>query len=93
MAWGFISELAISPEQYDQVDAQIAKDPDGLILHTASRSDGGMRIVDVWESEDAYRRFEAETLMPAVGRLGMPPPSEPPPTTEFAIHNMRGRAA
>ena len=93
MAWGFISKLPISAEQYDQLNAEIGDDPAGLILHTASRAEGGMRIIDVWESEDAYRRFEQERLMPAMGRLGWPPPAEPPPTTEFPIHNMRGKAA
>ncbi len=94
MAWGFISELPISLEQYDQVDKEIGEDPTGLILHTASKSDNGVRIVDVWESEDAYRRFESETLMPAVGRAGVPPPpGDPPKPVEYAIHNMRGAAA
>jgi hypothetical protein len=92
MAWGFISELPISAEEYDQLNAEIGEDPAGLILHTASLTDGGkVRIVDVWESEDAYRRFESETLMPATVKLGWPAPDEPPPTTEFAVHNMRGR--
>ena len=93
MAWGFISELAISPEQYDQLNAEIGEDPDGLILHTASRSNGGMRIIDFWDSEDAFRRFEKEQLMTAMERLGWPPPSAPPQPVEFAVHNMRGRAA
>ena len=58
MAWGFIGELPISREQYDRLNGEIAEDPEGLILHTAAEHGGGMRIIDVWESEDAYRRFE-----------------------------------
>ena len=93
MAWGFISEMAISIDQYDRVDAEIHEDPAGLILHTASKSGNGVRIIDVWESEDDYRRFEADQLMPVVGRVGGPPPSTPPEPVEFEIHNMRGAAA
>ena len=93
MTWGFISELPITPEQYDQLSAEIGADPPGLIIHTSSRTDAGMRIIDIWESEADYRRFEDEQLMPAVGRLGWPAPAGPPPTEEFEVHNMRGSGA
>ena len=90
MAWGFISKLPISAEQYDQLNAEIGDDPAGLILHTASATDGGkVRIIDIWESEDAFRRFEQGQLMPAMERLGWPAPTDPPQPIEFAVHNMR----
>ena len=90
MAWGFISELPISREEYDRLNAEIVDDPPGLILHTASEKDGKMRIVDVWESKDAYERFEQATLMPAMGRIGAAPPAGgPPPRDEYEVHNLR----
>ena len=92
MAWGFISELPVSREQYDRLNAEVGEDPDGLILHTASEKDGGMRIIDVWESKDAYERFERETLMPAAGRIGLDPGDGPAPRDEFEVHNMRARS-
>src|SRR6266550_996593 len=70
MAWGFISELPVSRDEYDRIDAEIGDDPEGLILHTASEKNGKMRIIDVWESKDAYERFENDVLMPAMSRLG-----------------------
>src|SRR5947207_3246811 len=66
MAWGFIGELPISRDEYDRLNAEISEDPEGLILHTAAEHGDGMRIIDVWESEAAYRRFEEEILMPAM---------------------------
>ena len=94
MAWGFISELPIGPEEYDRVDAAITEEPEGLILHTSSEKDGRMRIVDVWESKEAYERFERDVLMPAVQRVvGEPPAGGPPPREEYEIHNMRGPSA
>jgi hypothetical protein len=94
MAWGFIGELPITREQYDQVDREIQGDPEGLILHTAAEHGGGMRIIDVWESEEAYRRFEQETLMPAMGRAGLEAPGgEPPPLDSYELHNLRGPGA
>jgi hypothetical protein len=94
VAWGFISELPMSRDEYDRLNAEIPDDPEGLILHTASEKDGQMRIVDAWQSKDAYERFERDVLMPAWGRIGGEPPTGgPPPRDEYEIHNLRGPAA
>jgi hypothetical protein len=93
MAWGFIAELPISRDEYDRLNGEIGQDPEGLILHTASEKGGGMRVIDVWESEDAYRRFESETLFPAMGRAGLDTPDSPPELDAFEVHNTRGKAA
>jgi hypothetical protein len=57
--------------------------PPGLIVHTALERDGRVEIIDVWESEEAFRTFETERLIPAIGKvmadMGMPtdgPPAE-----------------
>ena len=61
---------------------------------TAAEHGGGMRIIDVWESEDAYRRFERDTLTPAMERAGLEAPTgEPPPLDSYDIHSLRGPAA
>ena len=47
---------------------------EGLLAHVAGQGEGGFRVVDVWTSEDTFRRF-GETLMPilqAVGVEGQP---------------------
>ena len=31
--------------------------------------------------------------MPAIGRIGVAPPAEPPAMDTFEVHNMRGRAS
>jgi heme-degrading monooxygenase HmoA len=93
MAWGFISELPISREQYDRLNGEIGQDPEGLILHTSSEKGGSMRVIDVWESKEAFERFEQETLMPAAGRAGIEMPDGPPQRDEFEVHNMRGPGA
>jgi hypothetical protein len=94
MAWGFIGELPILRDQYDRLNAEIPEDPDGLILHTAAEHGDGMRVIDVWESEAAYRRFEEEILTPAMGRAGLEATSEePPPLDSYEIHSLRGPAA
>jgi hypothetical protein len=42
----------------------------GLLAHIAGQGADGFRVVDVWESEDACRRF-GEQLMPILKELGI----------------------
>lgn len=41
---------------------------EGLIAHIAGDTGSGFRVVDVWESEEAFRRF-GETLAPVMESL------------------------
>jgi hypothetical protein len=44
--------------------------PDGLIVHLAiERPEGGLRYIDVWESEEDCDRFAEERLHPVVHAL------------------------
>jgi hypothetical protein len=43
---------------------------EGLLAHIAGEGENGFRVVDVWESEEAFRRF-GETLIPILQELGM----------------------
>jgi hypothetical protein len=43
---------------------------EGLLVHATGHGEGGFRVVDVWESEDAARRF-GERLMPILEELGV----------------------
>jgi hypothetical protein len=42
----------------------------GLLVHAAGQATGGFRVVDVWESEDAFRRF-GEKLIPILKAIGI----------------------
>lgn len=42
----------------------------GLLAHIAGQGEKGFRVVDVWESEDAFRRF-GEKLMPIMKEMGI----------------------
>jgi hypothetical protein len=79
MAYAFVQDVASSWEQYERVTAAMVEPaPQGLILHVAGPTDEGFRIIDVWESKQAWERFQAERLAPAVAALGGP--SRPEPT-------------
>jgi hypothetical protein len=42
----------------------------GLLAHVAGEGCNGFRVVDVWESEEAFNQF-GETLMPILQKLGI----------------------
>lgn len=42
---------------------------EGLLVHAAGQGENGFRVVDVWESEDAIRRF-GDYLTPILQELG-----------------------
>jgi hypothetical protein len=43
---------------------------EGLLVHVAGQGAKGFRVVDVWASEDAFRRF-GEKLIPVLRELGI----------------------
>jgi hypothetical protein len=54
----------------------------GLLAHIAGEAEGGFRVVDVWESEDACRRF-GDLLMPILKEVGITDPPELYPVHTF----------
>jgi len=54
---------------------------DGILAHAAGPTDDGWRVVDVWESEEAFQKF-GEVIGPALAEVGMP--GEP---KLFPLHN------
>jgi hypothetical protein len=62
----------MTPEIYDAINERIgfpAKMPEGLETHIAGVEQTGMRVVDVWESEEQFERFLQGKIMPAMGEI------------------------
>jgi heme-degrading monooxygenase HmoA len=83
-------DIEASPEQYDQVDQILdpkGNPPDGLIAHSAQDVGGKMKIVDIWESPEAFGAFAESRLGAAVTQvMGEGGPTAPDPKfTE--LHN------
>jgi hypothetical protein len=58
MSYVIVEDVAASWEQYARVAAALAGPaPAGLIVHAAGPTDEGFRVVALWESEEAWRRF------------------------------------
>lgn len=80
MAVGILLEFpGVTLEQYEQLahDVSLSGAPEGALIHVCGpTSDGGWRIVDVWESQEAFERFANEVLIPQARALGFPQPSK-----------------
>jgi hypothetical protein len=47
----------------------------GAMTHVAGPTDDGWRVVDVWDSHEAFDRFWEEKLQEASGHVGIQAPS------------------
>jgi len=94
VAWGYVQTAdGIGFEWYERVSAGLgAERPDGLLVHIAGEFDGNLRVIEVWESEEAYRRFREERLVPALTKLmgpGAVSSQWPPPGLEpMTVHHV-----
>jgi hypothetical protein len=77
--YAFVQDVPASWEQYERVAARLVEPvPAGLILHLAGPTEEGFRIIDAWESEEAWQDFgEAVRLAPAVDTAAEPPRPAP----------------
>ncbi len=70
MTYAFIQDVPANDEIYAKIKAELgAEAPAGLIAHIVIRRPGGLRYVDVWNSEAEWERFQADEVEPAVGRV------------------------
>jgi hypothetical protein len=83
-------EMQVTTDQYDAVDAALDPEgnpPDGMIAHSARFDGDTLKILDIWESEQAFENFVESRLGPTIGEtLGENAPAQPQPKfTE--LHN------
>jgi hypothetical protein len=87
MAIGVLCEIpGGTQKQYDQVMDKLnlgGKVAPGGVSHVAGPMDGGWRVVDVWESKEAFEKFFQTKLGKALQEAGIPP-FQP---KFFPIHN------
>jgi hypothetical protein len=75
--------------QYDQVLELMGfekggKGAPGGLFHWAEQTEDGVRIVDVWESDEHFEKFGAEKLGPITAQVGI---TDPPEITRHDVHN------
>jgi hypothetical protein len=75
MAVAVIQTFQATMEQYEAVNAKLnaqSDPPAGLIIHTATQLDDGMKAIDIWESEADFQSFRESRLGPAVVEVAGP---------------------
>lgn len=93
MAVLVIQELPATVEVYDEVNRRLGatdNPPEGLLIHTGGAHGEGVRVVDVWESEQAFNTFREQRLMPIVAEVvGAEGLSAGPPSVEISeLHDV-----
>jgi hypothetical protein len=68
-----IQQVPATEEQYRAVNDAMntsGNPPAGLILHTGGPVDhGDLRVVDIWESAEAFQTFASERLGPTIAQI------------------------
>ncbi len=94
--YAFTQDVPIDEAFYRQIIAGIGEQPmEGSILHLCVKlPEGGLRYIDVWESEAACAAAFASRIHPAVDAAfgGARPPMEPT-TVPLDIIDVSGSAA
>ena len=76
MAIGILFEIpGVGQKQYDKVMEKLqlgGKPAAGGVYHVAGPMEGGWRVVDVWESKEAFETFFNAKLKKALQEAGMP---------------------
>ena len=76
-------------DQYDEVVEKMGLTPRGAgapgsISHWVCATDGGIRVVDVWETKEDFERFAEQQIGPVTAEVGIPAP----PDTKFVeVHS------
>jgi hypothetical protein len=76
-------------EQYDEINERLGVLPGAPaqpreFSHWVAKTDDGFRVVDVWESREAFVTFVEEKLSPIFEEVGVP---HPPEIHFFEVHN------
>lgn len=75
--------------QYDRVIEMMGFEPrgtgaEGGLFHWVARTEDGILVVDVWESDEQFNRFAEEQIGPITQQVGVP---GPPLVTRYEVHN------
>ncbi len=92
MAHAHVTDVPASWENYERVSAVLGgQTADGLILHAAGRTDEGFRIIEVWETREAWERFRDGQPQRLLGDQAAGRPGIEPAVRELAVERLLKR--
>jgi hypothetical protein len=79
----------VTLEQYDQINERLGLLPGGPaspheFFHWVMKTRDGFRVLDVWDSQEAFEKFAEEKLTPTYDEVGVP---YPPEIQFFEVYN------
>jgi hypothetical protein len=93
MTWAVTLDLPGLPvEGYDAVHRALLERTggvvDGLLVHLARRTTGGMQVIEVWRSQEDFERYDRDVVRPLAGELlgGAEPPQ--PVAVPFEVRGL-----
>ncbi len=85
MAIAMLFEVpGLTPEQYDALAREVGLPAPGQIFHLGGPMEGGWRVLEVWESQEAADTFYHERLQQALQNAGITGVQQ----TVFQVHNI-----
>ena len=70
MAYACVQDIASSWSNYERVAKSLLEPtPIGLIAHVAGPTDEGVRIIEIWDSEEEWEQFRADRLAATIATL------------------------
>ena len=78
----------VTPNQYNQVLRALDLDknpPNGGILHVAGFEGGTLRVLDIWDSQQSFERFQKDRMTAAVQKAGI---TSQPQVQFCPVHNI-----
>ncbi len=90
MPYAFYYDAPGNEQIYQLVTKTIGDErPEGLIAAVVTKTETGLRHLDVWQSREQWLAFRDERVRPAVAAvladLGIPAPTEPPQEHELEL--------
>ena len=75
--------------QYDEVIKLMGLTPRGKgspggMFHWVTKTDTGIKVIDVWESREVFEKFAQDQIGPFAEKVGFP---NPPVTHFHEVHN------
>ena len=90
MAIGVVLEFeGTTLAQYDEIIEKMgftaggSGGPGGM-FHWVTETDTGIRVTDVWETQEQFGKFSEERIGPISAEVGIP---NPPNVTFYEVHN------
>jgi hypothetical protein len=77
-----------SLDEYDRVIEKMGFEPGGAgapggLFHWVTKTDDGIRVTDVWESQEQFQQFAEEKIGPITQEMGLAQPQ----ITVHEVHN------